>query len=553
MAAATAVSGCRRVAEWVNLFRDEGGPAGAALGEIYGGDRSVVREKAAFVVAALGLFARTFDPEARLLLVRSAGRINLVGMHVDHRGGDVNPIAVRETWLLCEPREDDVLDCATLRSDLFPRRTFSIGRELGRGQISDWDRWTQDLAEKRKAAGTAGDWINYVKSAALYLEHIRPTLAGGPARPLCGMNVLVAGTIPLGAGLSSSSSIVVGAAEALIRINGLPVSDRELVDVCGQAEWYVGTRGGCGDHAAIKFGRRAHVSHLGSHPLTVDAAPLPEELRVVLCNSGIEANKSAGARDEFNNRIASYEFGLMLLKKAFPRLAGQMERLRDVNPETLGVSEAEIARMHLCLPECLTRAEVLAALPAEEERVRHIFGSHAAPAGGYPIRKITAFGVSECLRGRLAADALREGRVDRFAEMVNISHDGDRVTRADATGRRVAVDTSLTDEILRCRIGDLESGDRERVERARLWRLPGGYGASLPELDLIVDICLATEGVLAARIVGAGLGGAAHAIVHKDRVEAVLRNVARGYYEPRGMAPAAEVYSPVGGAGIFTV
>ena len=553
MPEATSVPGARPLDQWVNLFGDPGSPAYRGLAEIYGGDRSVLREKAAFVLDALERFAAAFHADAKVLLARSAGRINLIGMHVDHRGGDVNPIAVGETWFICEPRDDDVLDCANRRSRLFPRRSFSIGRELGTGKISDWDRWTQGLAEKRKAAGTAGDWINYVKSAALYLEHIRPTFSPVVSRPLRGMNMLVAGTIPLGAGLSSSSSIVVGTADALIHINGLPVSDYELVDVCGQAEWYVGTRGGAGDHAAIKFGRRAHVSHLGSHPLTVDAVPLPDDLCVVLCNSRIEAKKSSGARDEFNNRIAAYEFGLMLLKKGFPEMALKMERLRDVNPETLGVDEAAITRLLLRLPQRMTREEVLAALPDEEERIRHIFGSHAEPKAGYPVRRICAFGVTECIRSRLAADALRSGRLDTFAEIVNISHDGDRVTRLDADGIRVPLDKSLPDETLLRNIADLKSGDPNRAERARLWRLPGGYDASLPELDMIADICLATEGAAAARVVGAGLGGSVHAIVHKDHVDDLLGNVARDYYEPRNLEPAAEVYAPVGGAGVFVV
>ena len=250
-----------------------------------------------------------------MLLVRSAGRINLIGMHVDHRGGVVNPIAVRETWCLCRRRQDDLLECATPHERLFPRRKFRIQQELGTEKIEDWDRWTQARAAERKAAGTAGEWINYIKSAALYLEHIRPTLPGAPTTPLRGADMLIAGTVPRGAGVSSSSSVVVVAAEALIHINRLPISVREQVEICGLAEWYVGTRGGCGDHAAIKFGKFGRVSNLGSHPLTVDYAPFPEDLRVVLCNSLIEANKSSTARDEFNNRIASYEFGLLLLRK----------------------------------------------------------------------------------------------------------------------------------------------------------------------------------------------------------------------------------------------
>lgn len=546
------VSGCRPLSEWANLLRDPDGPASRELAEIYGHDRSVIEQKAAFVLEALDLFARAFRPEASVFLARSAGRINLIGMHTDHRGGAVNPIAVRETWLICEPRDDDVLDCATRRSKLFPRRTFSIRKELGDTPIGNWDRWTLALAAAREAAGTAGDWINYIKSIALYLEHIRPTFSPPVTRPLRGMNLLVAGTLPLGAGLSSSSSLVVGAADALIHLNALPVSARELVEICGQAEWFVGTRGGCGDHAAIKFGRRGHVSNLGSYPLTIDAVPLPDEdLRIVLCNSCVEAKKSAGARDEFNNRIAAYEFSLMFLRQRFPRRAAIMQHLRDVNPETLGVDDAEILRMLLQIPRRMSRAQILAALPEAEERIRHIFSSHAEPAAGYPVRNVCAFGVTECIRSRLAADALRQGSIKTFAEIINVSHNGDRVTRLTPEGQRVPADKSLTDEILRRRIAGLESGDPVRVEAARLWRLPGGYDASIPEIDAIVDSCLATEGVLAARLVGAGLGGSAHAIVHKNRVAALIQRVTEDYYRPRSLEPDAEVYTPVNGAALF--
>ena len=546
------VAPLRLLREWAELFRDRSGPAYRALAGIYGPDHSLLREKAGFVLRVIAAFGRTFDPEAKVFLVRSAGRINLIGMHVDHRGGAVNTITIRETWFVCQPRDDDVLDCVCLKSSIFGRQDFSIRRELGTEAISDWDRWTQALAEKRAAEGTAGNWIDYVKSAALYLQHVRSAREPS-APPLRGMNVMIGGTIPMSAGLSSSSSIVVGAAEAMIHRNGLDVSGAEFVDLCGQAEWYVGTRGGAGDHAAIRFGRQGHVAHLGSHPLTVEVEPFPTDLRVVLCNSLIEAKKSESARDEFNNRIASYEFGLMLLRKAFPQRAPAMEQLRDVNPQTLGVSEAEIYRMLLQLPQRLPREKVLKALSGQADRVEHIFGSHARPKNGYPIRKICAFGIAECLRSQRAAEALKRGDIEAFGEIVNVSHNGDRVTRIAGTGERVPMDKSLTDGWLRKRIADLESDDPMRVERSRLWRMPGGYDTSLPEIDTIVDACLSTPGVVAARLVGAGLGGAVHAVVRREHVRDVMKNVARHYYEPHNLEPAAEVYSSMGGSGVFSV
>ncbi len=70
------------------------------------------------------------------------------------------------------------------------------------------------------------------------------------------MDIVVSGNIPLAAGLSSSSSLVVGAAEATIAINGLETFPAQFVDLCGEGEWFVGTRGGSADHAAIKLGQK---------------------------------------------------------------------------------------------------------------------------------------------------------------------------------------------------------------------------------------------------------------------------------------------------------
>jgi galactokinase len=186
-----------------------------------------------------------------------------------------------------------------------------------------------------------GHWSNYVKAAVLYLQHLNTGPDGRFAPPLRGMDAMVYGRIPGAAGLSSSSGLVVAAAEACIRLNELPVEGLELVGLCGTAEWYVGTRGGAGDHAAIKFGKLDRIMHVGSHPFTVDWMPFPPDYRIVLANSHMKAEKSAGARDTFNQRVAGYVFGLLMARKNFPRYAARMEHLRDVNPGTLGVDEAE--------------------------------------------------------------------------------------------------------------------------------------------------------------------------------------------------------------------
>jgi len=93
-----------------------------------------------------------------------------------------------------------------------------------------------------------------------------------------------------------------------------------------------------------------------------------------------------------------------------------------------------------------------------------------------------------------------------FGELMSISHDGDRVTKL-VDGKRVSTDNSCPAARLDALISDLESGVPQRVSRASLWCQSGGYNVSLPEIDMLVDIAMATPGVVGAGLVGAGMGG----------------------------------------------
>ena len=127
--------------------------------------------------------------------------------------------------------------------------------------------------------------------------------------------------------------------EAVIRINLLAIKPVDFVEQWGFAEWYVGTRGGCSDHAAIICGRNNTILHITAFPLSVEEATLPAGYSFVLADSDIKAKKQAGARDIFNSRVAGYIFGLMLIRNNFPEFADKLERFRDINPKILGVDD----------------------------------------------------------------------------------------------------------------------------------------------------------------------------------------------------------------------
>jgi galactokinase len=134
----------------------------------------------------------------------------------------------------------------------------------------------------------------------------------------------------------------------------------------------------------------------------------------------------------------------------------------------------------------------------------------------------------------------------KFGELMNISHDGDRVTKL-VEGRYVPTDNSYPNERIDALIDDLESGDPGRMSRAELWRQGGGYNVSLPELDTLVDIALATEGVIGAGLVGAGMGGCIMAVVEDEYAQQLVENMTEQYYHPRNLSARAEIITPVGG------
>jgi N-acetylgalactosamine kinase len=542
--------GARSVDEWKALFEDRTSSVYQGLKELYGTETIEVERRLPMWLKALDGFARTFSPYAAVTIARACGRVNLLGMHIDHRGGAVNALAVGDTIFVVEARDDDLVVLRNLDYH-YPPCQFSIGEELPKGErIADWDAWTMERYQERVAAGTQANWSNYVRAGVLYMQHLHTDPNGRFCPRLKGMNIFVSGNVRAASGLSSSSSIVVASMEACMQVNDLKMSRAEMAEHGWYAEWYVGTRGGGGDHAAIIFGKKNYLAHIGSFPISAESVPLPEDCVAVLCNSLVIAAKTAGARNVFNQRVAGYEIGLLLLRKRFPELASRMEHLRDVTPQTLGVDEGEIYQMLKALPERCSRQEVGEMLSDQPDELKRIFRSHDEMDHGYRIRQVCLYGIAECLRSEQAVAMLHEDNVKGFGELINLSHDGDRVTHV-VDGRRVPLDKPLTDADLDRLTEAVRSDDPERREAARLFRQPGGYDASCEELDFMVDTAREVPGVLGAGLVGAGLGGCIVVLVRRDRADDVIAAIEENYCRPRGLPIVAQVCPGVGGSGII--
>ena len=544
---------CRKVTEWQAAFTEaaEKGPSGVnglwdALVAFYGDDDEVVAERLTAYRRVLDHAEGVLGSERVVFLVRSPGRVNVMGRHIDHQGGNCNLITFGyETLMVVGSRSDDRVRICNVEPERFGDREFSI-REM----IADlpWDDWLS-LVNSEKVARMVrtygGDWSQYVMAAVLRLQkkfnHLK----------LFGMDLVVGGNVPMAAGLSSSSSLVVGAAEATIAVNRLDTFPAQLIDLCGEGEWFVGTRGGAADHAAVKLGQKGKVIKVTFFDFAVqESVPFPADYVLAVCDSGVRAQKSANAKDQFNHRICCYRIGFRLIKKLFPQYAPLLKHLRDVNVRNLRVPLGWIYRILLHLPEQATRDELRALLPGED--LDPFFAAHEPPPDGlYPIRGVVLYGLTEMERARLYADYLKGGRIQEIGLIMNTSHDGDRVSRFAPDGSNERYRAPDSNTYLLGLMEDLESGDPDRVNRAQLEWQPGGYGCSLPVIDKMVDISLRTEGVVGAQLAGAGLGGCMMVLTRRESVYSLKKNLAEGYYRPEGKEPNILICTPIAGSGVL--
>ncbi len=456
--------------------------------------------------------------DRKVIVTRSPGRINLMGRHIDHRGGGINVMATdRDTVFITSPREDDIINITNV-DPRYPDGSFSISEMMGAVKYEKWLDFLEDERTKTALENSRGDWSNYVKSAVARVQFDNEM-------PLCGMDMVASGNIPVAAGLSSSSSIVVAVMEAVVSLNCLNYTEKEFVELCGEGEWFVGSRGGAGDHAAMKCGKAGSIVHLGFKPFTIgESASFADKYAVLVANSMIKAKKSEGSKDKFNAKVAAYEIAFMIIKREFPEY--DLHEFRDI----AGIRPySRIYEILKAVPETMTRGGAKALLPEYKETLERLFSTHADPKV-YDLRGVALYGISECVRAEDFMRVLDDGDYARIGEMMKISHDGDRIREADFSDKAM---------------------DKLAAENADIALQSGAYGCSLEQIDSLCDLLNSAEGVLGSELVGAGLGGCVIALVERAKAQSVIDLVNREYYDKNGFDHAANVFTAACGSSVI--
>jgi len=531
----------RSLSQWTEVLQRDDGNFLSQLKWIYGDDEALLMERKAAYLRVLERYKKVFSPGEGLRLVRVPGRLNALAMHVDHRGGFINPIAIQRESVLCyEENPDDLVEIYNVNAE-YPPRTFRISAEEPAHPVMNVDKWlavTQQLTDRRIAGGTNNDWVNKVKAVPVYLQRMV-----AKDRKLKGFKGVFSGDIPARIGLSSSSSIVVAVLEAMMEINKLSIDREDYAYHAGVAEWFVGTRGGFGDHAAMLYGKQGMITHMKTTPeLIIDCyIPFPRGYSIVVFHSGIEADKTGAAGQKFNEKTATFEIGEIFIRKymlehhrdVYERIISTRAKLgRDIKKFHLediieNLNQQEIYKMLFSIPKTASRSELRQLLPDEKEALEKQFSTHHEPPDKYRLRAVCTYGLAECERGRILGKLLMGGKINEFGNLMNISHDGDRVSNISP------------------RLSALKEDPDPSLE---LYLQPGDYNCSTEEIDAMVDIALAS-GATGAQVSAAGLGGSMMALVENRKEEDLIRAMRDKYYEPKKIKENYLKVFPIEGAG----
>jgi len=282
---------------------------------------------------------------------RAPGRVNLIGEHTDYNDGFVMPCAIAN-----QTRVDAVANAdhsVTVRSSGHGAAAFDVDRLPPKPQKN---------------------WSDYVAGILIELRKAGVALSGGEYE--------ISSSVPIGAGLSSSASLEIAVALAVLALSNAQMAPRDLALLAQRAESeFVGIRCGIMDQFAVVQARAGTALFLDTRSLEFQYIEIPSHIAILICNTMVKHSLAGSA---YNDRRRECEEGVRILRQ---RDAG-IHSLRDVCAEMLEHSQDVLPPLIL-------------------KRCRHV--------------------VTENERVQDAARALSENDVDRMGTLMYASHESLRV------------------------------------------------------------------------------------------------------------------------------
>lgn len=237
-------------------------------------------------------FRSVFNAEP--VIVRSPGRVNLIGEHTDYNEGFVLPAAINK--------------------EIYFAIAFNKTNKL-RFHSNDMEESAEfDLNQISKS--NIG-WANYLLGVVKQYQKANLEVKG--------FDLVFGGNIPIGAGLSSSAAVECGLAFAINHLHGFELERLKMVQMAQKAEHeFAGVMCGIMDQFASMLGKQDHAVKLDCRSLDYQYFPVDmKDYRIVLCDTQV---KHSLATSEYNTRRNECETGVAILQQHYPKV----QSLRDV-------------------------------------------------------------------------------------------------------------------------------------------------------------------------------------------------------------------------------
>ncbi len=236
------------------------------------------------------------------LIIRSPGRVNIIGEHTDYNDGFVLPAAINKAaYLAISLRTDDEIHL--IAQNLNEKYSIKID-DLKPDKLVNWPNYILGVVDQFSKRGL----------------------------PLKGFNAILNSDVPMGAGVSSSAAVECATAFGLNELLNTNLSRLELVNIAQKAEHeYAGVLCGIMDQFASTMGKKDHVMKIDCRSLDFEYVPFNlNGIKILLLNTNV---KHTLALSTYNTRRTECKQAIEWIQEFIP----QISTLRDVNIEMLNM------------------------------------------------------------------------------------------------------------------------------------------------------------------------------------------------------------------------
>ncbi|PVU85574.1 hypothetical protein BB559_006943 [Furculomyces boomerangus] len=460
--------------------------------------------------------------EKPTFIARAPGRVNIIGEHIDYCGMPVFPMAIElDTLVAVRANSSTEVRVSNSNSEKYPSFSFNYSPD----DIVFID-------------SSIHSWGNYFKCG--YKGAIESANLTNPV----GMDCIVDGHVPSGAGLSSSSALVSCTALATLKANNQDLIQEQIVNTAVSAERYVGVNGGGMDQTCSIMAKQSSAVFIEFYPsLRTTPVRFPKsdpEIAFVVANTFVVSDKQVTAPVCYNLRVVETRIASLILAKHL----GLTDRPK--------ISGADPLTMKIIMDELFSEQEVsgensvatwVERLEKMLEITQSLFGDHP---NGYTWEECADYlGIPvEEMKNKVHVNRfpVRAERLQLLKRTLHVYSETLRVVRF----RQICESSDANSQPL-IELGKLMNESQESCDKL--------FECSCPELNELCEIAR-KNGATGSRLTGAGWGGCTISMIPTDKADEFIEAVKKEYYEKKFPSMSEEelsdaIFSTRPGSGAF--